>query len=111
MKGLTLTCLFACAIAEVEINEDQDVTISQKLMAALMRKRGPDIVRPKRHVGESVDVRFKMELYQVIELVSLDMTFNGLQHHLPQGLRLKRVYPFLRTLAPSGMQKTYSISY
>ncbi|KAK6018650.1 Neurotransmitter-gated ion-channel ligand binding domain protein, partial [Ostertagia ostertagi] len=30
--------------------------------------RGPDIVRPKRRVGDPVDVRFKMELYQVIEL-------------------------------------------
>ncbi|CAJ0609937.1 unnamed protein product [Cylicocyclus nassatus] len=68
MKGLTLTCLFACAFAEVDFDHDQDITVSQQLMAALMRKRGPDIVRPKGNVGEAVDVLFKMELYQVIEL-------------------------------------------
>ncbi|EPB74356.1 Neurotransmitter-gated ion-channel ligand binding domain protein [Ancylostoma ceylanicum] len=59
MKVLIFACLWStvCAAAIPDLDD-----------AALMRKRGPDIVRPKRNAGEPVNVRFKMELYQVIEL-------------------------------------------
>ncbi|EYB93119.1 hypothetical protein Y032_0186g1089 [Ancylostoma ceylanicum] len=70
MKVLIFACLWStvCAAAIPDLDDDHDPTTSQKLIAALMRKRGPDIVRPKRNAGEPVNVRFKMELYQVIEL-------------------------------------------
>ncbi|PIO73395.1 hypothetical protein TELCIR_04638 [Teladorsagia circumcincta] len=69
---MKVTFLLSLALYATATNEpdadDFSPTTSQRLMAALIRKRGPDIVRPKRLVGDPVDVRFKMELYQVIEL-------------------------------------------
>ncbi|CAJ0915410.1 unnamed protein product, partial [Mesorhabditis belari] len=51
-------------LAETELEEPT----AQTLMKALMNKRGENILRPRRNASTSVDVTFKMELYQIIEL-------------------------------------------
>ncbi|CAI4227023.1 unnamed protein product [Auanema sp. JU1783] len=43
-------------------------TAAQKLMRHVIKRRGPDIVKPKRNISEPVKIMFKMELYQIIEL-------------------------------------------